>query len=45
MSSPVHMEIILGEREQAIAKPTTAEAEKKKVSKKKLKKQKMMMKE
>jgi len=42
MSSPCHIEIILSEKEQAIAKPTT-ETEKKKVSQKKLKKQKMMM--
>jgi len=43
MSSPCHIEIILAEKEQAIAKPTTDTAEKKKVSQKKLKKQKMMM--
>jgi len=42
MSSPSHIEIILAEKEQAIAKPT-GDAEKKKVSQKKLKKQKMMM--
>jgi len=42
MSSPCHIEIILAEKEQAIAKPT-GETEKKKVSQKKLKKQKMMM--
>jgi len=40
MSSPCHIEIILAEKEQAIAKPTT-ETEKKKVSQKKLKKQKL----
>ena len=43
MSSPCHIEVILAEKEQAIAKPT--EEEKKKVSQKKLKKQKMMMRE
>merc|ERR1739838_929289 len=43
MSSPCHIEVILGEREQAIAKPE--EEEKKKVSQKKLKKQKAMMRE
>ena len=41
MSSPCHVEVILAEREQAIAKPE--ETTSKKVSKKKLKKQKMMM--
>jgi len=43
MSSPCHIEIILAEKEQAIAKPTTDAESKKKVSQKKLKKQKMMM--
>lgn len=43
MSSPCHIEVILAEKEQVIAKP--AEEEKKKVSQKKLKKQKMMMRE
>jgi len=43
MSSPCHIEVILAEKEQAIAKPT--EEEKKKPSQKKLKKQKMMMRE
>jgi len=43
MSSPCHIEVILAEKEQAIAKPT--DEEKKKVSQKKLKKQKMMMRE
>jgi len=43
MSSPCHIEVILAEKEQAIAKPT--EEEKKKVSQKKLKRQKMMMRE
>jgi large subunit ribosomal protein L17e len=43
MSSPCHIEVILSEKEQAIAKPT--EEGKKKVSQKKLKKQKMMMRE
>merc|ERR1711893_578476 len=44
MSSPCHIEVILAEREQAIAKaPDSDEPIKKKVSQKKLKKQKMMM--
>merc|ERR1711970_1069069 len=43
MSSPCHVEMILVEKEQAIAKPE--EAEKKKVSQKKLKKQKAQMRE
>jgi len=43
MSSPCHIEVILAEKEQAIAKPT--DEEKKKVSQKKLKRQKMMMRE
>ncbi|ELU14393.1 hypothetical protein CAPTEDRAFT_176878 [Capitella teleta] len=43
MSSPCHIEIILAEKEQAIAKPE--EETKKKVSQKKLKKQKAMMRE
>jgi len=43
LSSPCHIEVILAEREQAVAKPTEATVEKKKVSQKKLKKQKMMM--
>jgi len=44
LSSPCHIEIILAEKDQAVAKPTEpAAAEKKKVSQKKLKKQKMMM--
>merc|ERR1711893_239305 len=41
MSSPCHIEVILGEREQAIVKPE--EDQKKKVSQKKLKKQKQKM--
>merc|ERR1711894_736582 len=41
MSSPCHIEVILAEREQAIARPTEEE-DKKKVSQKKLKRQKMM---
>jgi len=43
MSSPCHVEMILVEKEQAIAKPE--DAEKKKVSQKKLKKQKAQMRE
>lgn len=43
MSSPCHIEVILGEREDAVAKPAEDEPTKKKVSQKKLKKQKMMM--
>ena len=42
MSSPCHIEVILAEREQAIAKPEEEEKKKKKVSQKKLKRQKMM---
>merc|ERR1712141_310678 len=45
MSSPCHIEVILGEREQAIAKPEEEEGGKKKVSQKKLKRQKMMQRE
>merc|ERR1712208_123500 len=41
MSSPCHIEMILVEREQAIAKPEEEEGSKKKVSQKKLRKQKM----
>jgi len=44
MSSPCHVEVILAEREQAIAKPDEEER-KKKVSQKKLKRQKMMYRE
>merc|ERR1711976_33237 len=43
MSSPCHIEVILAEREQAIAKPE--EETKKKVSQKKLKRQKAQMRE
>ncbi|XP_013381730.1 60S ribosomal protein L17 [Lingula anatina] len=43
MSSPCHIEVILAEREQAVAKTAEEETTKKKESKKKLKKQKMMM--
>ena len=42
MSSPCHIELILAEREQAVAKPADDEPAKKKVSQKKLKRQKMM---
>ena len=43
MSSPCHIEVILAEREQAVAKPAAEdEPVKKKVSQKKLKRQKMM---
>merc|ERR1712121_536580 len=45
MSSPCHIEMILVEREQAIAKPEEEEGAKKKVSQKKLRKQKMQMRE
>merc|ERR1712179_655777 len=45
MSSPRHIEVILAEREQAIARPTEEEDKKKKVSQKKLKRQKMMQRE
>merc|ERR1712062_788305 len=44
MSSPCHIEVILAEREQAVAK-AEEEPVKKKVSQKKLKRQKMMMRE
>ena len=43
MSSPCHVEVILAEKEEAVAKPIVEEDKKKKVSQKKLKKQKMMM--
>merc|ERR1711894_463260 len=45
MSSPCHIEVILAERERAIARPTEEEDKKKKVSQKKLKRQKMMRRE
>ena len=45
MSSPCHIEVILAEREQAIAKPTEEDQPKKKVSQKKLKRQKMQQRE
>merc|ERR1711993_118607 len=45
MSSPCHIEVILAEREQAIAKADEETTSKKKVSQKKLKRQKMMMRE
>merc|ERR1711893_386398 len=45
MSSPCHIEVILAEREQAIARPTEEDDKKKKVSQKKLKRQKMMQRE
>merc|ERR1711909_89524 len=45
MSTPCHIEVILAEREQAIARPTEEEDKKKKVSQKKLKRQKMMQRE
>lgn len=41
MSSPCHIEVILTEREDAVAKPDDEEPAKKKESKKKLKRQKM----
>lgn len=41
MSSPCHIEIILSEREDAVAKPDEEEPVKKKESKKKLKRQKL----
>merc|ERR1712062_19231 len=43
MSSPCHIEVVLVEREQAIAKPEEEEGGKKKVSQKKLKRQKLQM--
>merc|ERR1712141_817845 len=45
MSSPCHIEVILAEREQAIAKADEETTSKKKVSQKKLKRQKMMQRE
>jgi len=41
MSSPCHIELILTEKEEAIAKPDEEDAPKKKESKKKLKRQKL----
>lgn len=41
MSSPCHIELILAEREDAVAKPDEEEPVKKKESKKKLKRQKL----
>ena len=43
MSSPCHIEVILIEKEQAFAKVSQDEPEKKKVSQKKLKRQKLQM--
>lgn len=46
MSSPCHIEVILSEKEQVVAKPSADEdAPKKKVSKKKLARQKLMQRE
>ncbi|CAG0880179.1 unnamed protein product [Darwinula stevensoni] len=42
MSSPCHIELVLTEKEEMVAKPHSDEPAKKKVSKKKLAKQKMM---
>ena len=42
MSSPCHIEMILTEKEQVVAKPEEEVAQKKKISQKKLKKQKLM---
>lgn len=39
MSSPCHIEVILGEKEDVVSKPTDDEPIKKKVSKKKLNRQ------
>ena len=43
MSSPCHIEVILTEKEEVLAKPTDDEPTKKKVSKKKLARQKEKM--
>ena len=43
MSSPCHIELTLVEKEQAFAKASAEEPEKKKVSQKKLKRQKLQM--
>ena len=43
MSSPCHIELTLVEKEQAFAKQSAEEPEKKKVSQKKLKRQKLQM--
>merc|ERR1711899_594972 len=43
MSSPCHIEVVLVEKEQAFAKTSQDEPEKKKVSQKKLKRQKLQM--
>merc|ERR1712150_389212 len=43
MSSPCHLELTLVEKEQAFAKASAEEPEKKKVSQKKLKRQKLHM--
>ncbi len=46
MSSPCHIEVILSEKEQVVAKPAADEdAPKKKVSKKKLARQKLTQRE
>ncbi|CAG0919011.1 unnamed protein product [Notodromas monacha] len=45
MSSPCHIEVILTEKEQVVAKPEADDASKKKVSKKKLARQKLMQRE
>jgi len=42
MSSPCHVEVILSEREEVVAKAKEEEPIKKKVSKKKMNRQKMM---
>lgn len=42
MSSPCHIEVILSEKEEVVAKPAEDEPAKKKMSKKKLARQKMM---
>ena len=45
LSSPCHIEMILTEKEQIVAKPEEEVAQKKKISQKKLKKQKLMARE
>lgn len=45
MSTPCHIEVILAEKEQVVAKASTDDAPKKKLSKKKMARQKLMGKE
>lgn len=45
MSSPCHIEVVLSERDQVVAKGDDEEAPKKKASKKKMARQKLMQRE